>query len=211
MDMAIDVHEYMSSADAVRQQPRSQISNRRSSNRRPSSDATSPGSSPQKSGHRDSSPISPRQRLNSMLNRGAEVAQTFTSPLAQIFQPLMVDDDIRDSAEPDPSHLGIPSGISYGPASRRRPAMQRPPAADSPTNAFHKFPSMGSYLSDQEGQLFSSQDADPPHTEPETAEEVQEEEVSAGGMTQWVKRLRNLEEGQKRIEDLLIQLSAAKH
>jgi len=147
-----------------------------------------------------------------MLSRGAEITQTFTSPLAQIFQPLVVDDDIRQSVEPEPSLLGIPSGVSYGPASRRRHSvMQRSAAVDHVTNTFQRFPSMGSYLSTQEGHLSSSPDVDPERREPETAEEVQEEELSTGGMMQWSKRLRNLEEGQKRIEDLLVSISMEKH
>jgi hypothetical protein len=36
---------------------------------------------------------------------------------------------------------------------------------------------------------------------------VQENESSAGGMAQWAQRLQSLEDGQKRIEALLIQLS----
>jgi hypothetical protein len=146
--------------------------------------------------------------MNSMLNRGAEVAQTFTSPLAQIFQPLIVDEEIPEDAGPSPSHLGIPNGVSYGPASRRRQStMQRTAPADSATNQYHRFPSMSNHHGSQEGQLSASPDAFSPQQEPETAEEVQEEESSAGGMVQWAKRLQSLEEGQKRIEDLLIQLS----
>jgi hypothetical protein len=147
-----------------------------------------------------------------MLHRGAEVAQSFTSPLAQIFHPLVVDDEIPENAEPSPSHLGIPSGISYGPASRRRHSvMQRSPAADSAIVQHHKFPSMGSHNGSQDGPSSSKPDAHLSGREPETAEEVQEEESSAGGMAQWAKRLQNLEEGQKRIEALLVKLSKDKN
>lgn len=200
----------MPSVDAFRQRRISDLSHRRPSERRPSSNASSP--SPQKSGRRDLSPAPPQQRINSMLNRGAEVTQTFTSPLAQIFQPLIVDDDIPEEAEPSPTHLGIPNGVSYGPASRRRHSiMQRNPAADSATNQQHRFPSIGSHHGGQEAQLSASPDAYPSEREPETAEEIQEEESSAGGMVQWAKRLQSLEEGQKRIEDLLVQLSKDKN
>jgi len=140
-----------------------------------------------------------------MLNRGAEVAHNFTSPLAQVFQPLIVDDEIPENAELSPSHLGIPNGVSYGPASRRRHSvMQRSPAADYATIQHHKFPSMGSHHGSQDGPSSSGPDA---HREPETAGEVQENESSAGGMAQWAQRLQSLEDGQKRIEALLIQLS----
>uniref|UniRef100_A0A0W0FZM0 Putative receptor-activated Ca2+permeable cation channel n=1 Tax=Moniliophthora roreri TaxID=221103 RepID=A0A0W0FZM0_MONRR len=78
--------------------------------------------------------IIPRQRLNSILHKGAEAAQSFTSPLAQIFQPLVVDDpvdsidtegslDQPQALQPSPSTTPGGSGpplVSYGPASRRR-------------------------------------------------------------------------------------------
>lgn len=219
LDVAIDTHYHdygnITSTDASRHRPLSRISNRRSFDRRSSSAVTaSPKSSHQKSGRRDPSPVLPQQRVNSMLHRGTEVATTFTSPLAQIFQPLVVDNDIfGEDAEPEPSRLGIPGGVSYGPASRRRLSVKQrsAAAADSATNTIQRFSSIGSYRGNQEGQLFPSLDADPSLTEPETAEEVQEEESSAGGMIQWAKRLQSLEEGQKRIEDLLIGLSDGKH
>lgn len=176
-----------------------------STHRRPSSNG--PESSPRKSNHRDPSPLSPGQRVNSVLNRGTDITQNFLSPLAQIFQPLAMNDDIQEDAEPEPSHLGIPDGVSYGPASRRRhSAMQRSPAADSATNVAYRYPSMGTQHENQ-GHLSIGPEVDPSQREPETAEEVQEEESAAGGVMQWAKRLKNLEQGQKRIEDLLIQLS----
>ena len=69
-----------------------------------------------------SSPKGFRQRLTSMVQRGAEAATSFTSPLAQIYQPLVVDDDIVDQevepgspvqhSQPPPPP---PANISYGP------------------------------------------------------------------------------------------------
>ncbi|KAH9847576.1 hypothetical protein C2E23DRAFT_847890 [Lenzites betulinus] len=72
----------------------------------------------------------PRTRVNSVLTRGLELAQSASSPLAQIFQPLIVDDDLHpggadDSQTPSegggsgPSSTGA-AGLSYGPATRRR-------------------------------------------------------------------------------------------
>jgi hypothetical protein len=148
--------------------------------------------------------------LNSVVNRGVEVAHTFTSPLAQIFQPLVVDEEIPEEAEPS-SSLHIPSGISYGPASRRKISlMQRSPAADSAASLAHRFPTMGNHKGmDEDGHL--SSDVDSAHKGPETAEQVQEEESATGGITQWTKRLETLEQGQKRIEDLLAQLLTNAH
>jgi hypothetical protein len=44
-------------------------------------------------------------------------------------------------------------------------------------------------------------------TEPATAEQVDEQVSSAGGISQWVKHLKNLEQRQERIEDLLMQIA----
>ncbi|KAI0774788.1 hypothetical protein BD413DRAFT_472139 [Trametes elegans] len=74
----------------------------------------------------------PRTRVNSILTRGLEVAQSAASPLAQIFQPLIVDeepvpDDLTQSdvAVSAGTGTGVGHGagapaISYGPATRRR-------------------------------------------------------------------------------------------
>ncbi|KAI0629114.1 hypothetical protein C8Q77DRAFT_1161302 [Trametes polyzona] len=71
----------------------------------------------------------PRQRVNSILTRGLELAQSASSPLAQIFQPLIVDDDLvppGDEQTPSEGAMSGPSAtsgapvISYGPATRRR-------------------------------------------------------------------------------------------
>lgn len=140
-----------------------------------------------------------------MLKHGAEVAQNFTSPLAQIFQPLVIDEDIPEETE----SLGIPTGISYGPASRRRQSlMQRSPAAESATQLAHRFPTMmGDQAIGEEGQLSTSPAPDSARQEPETAGQVEDSGSETGGINQWNRRLQKLEQGQKRIEDLLLQIS----
>ncbi|KAI0741592.1 hypothetical protein C8Q80DRAFT_1109906 [Daedaleopsis nitida] len=78
----------------------------------------------------------PRARVNSMVTRGLDIAQAAASPLAQIYQPLVVDDDLVPVPEDqEPSNMGTagtapgngsggppPGGalVSYGPAMRRR-------------------------------------------------------------------------------------------
>ncbi|KAI0731341.1 hypothetical protein C8Q76DRAFT_612655 [Earliella scabrosa] len=77
----------------------------------------------------------PRARLNSIVTQGLNAAQTVASPLAQIFQPLIVDDDLvaEEQAQADAGGVagsGSASGggstpaptamVSYGPATRRR-------------------------------------------------------------------------------------------
>ncbi|OSD02921.1 hypothetical protein PYCCODRAFT_1388954 [Trametes coccinea BRFM310] len=74
----------------------------------------------------------PRARVNSLVTRGLELAQSASSPLAQIFQPLVVDDDggpddqtmFSDGAASaggmSSGNGAATTGISYGPATRRR-------------------------------------------------------------------------------------------
>ncbi|KAI0334571.1 hypothetical protein GY45DRAFT_1318147 [Cubamyces sp. BRFM 1775] len=70
----------------------------------------------------------PRARLNSIVTRGLDAAQSaVASPLAQIFQPLIVDDDGGGSSLLGLDEQGAQEGagggggiISYGPATRRR-------------------------------------------------------------------------------------------
>lgn len=78
----------------------------------------------------------PRPRANPLITRGLEIAQVAASPLAQIFQPLVVNDDLipeepaHESVDGAPSSHGdgievapavVPGAlVSYGPAMRRR-------------------------------------------------------------------------------------------
>ncbi|TFK79738.1 hypothetical protein K466DRAFT_667994 [Polyporus arcularius HHB13444] len=73
----------------------------------------------------------PRPRVNSIVARGFDMAQAAASPLAQIFQPLVVDDDLIPEEQvsegtntPGPAGHGNggapPALVSYGPATRRR-------------------------------------------------------------------------------------------
>jgi len=65
-----------------------------------------------------------RARLNSTMHRGSE-AQTF-SPLAQVFNPLVVEDDATREPYASPGVSYVSSGVSYGPATRRRPLSIQP-------------------------------------------------------------------------------------
>ncbi|KAI9063882.1 hypothetical protein FKP32DRAFT_1571075 [Trametes sanguinea] len=74
----------------------------------------------------------PRARVNSLVTRGLELAQSASSPLAQIFQPLIVDDDgapddqtmfsegAASAGGLSGGNCAVTTGISYGPATRRR-------------------------------------------------------------------------------------------
>ncbi|KAJ3852022.1 hypothetical protein EV368DRAFT_82940 [Lentinula lateritia] len=188
-------------------------------------------------------PIPPRTRVNSIMSRGMEAAQSFTSPLAQIYQPLVVDDDLPLASDESLDQVPtVPQGgaplISYGPTTRRRlSSMQgvhrrntsdvgllRQSNNNSNNNlgtpnrhlqhvqqqqqrSQQNFPSMQEVMSGADGVISES----PPGQSPSsrggldipTAGQIQEEEGSAGGASQWSERLAKLEERQERIENLL--------
>lgn len=110
------------------------------------------------------------------------------SPLAQIFQPLVVDEVIPEDTQP---YAGTRDAVSYGPASRRRLSsgitLQRmiQPSREGDTLAVQ--------TPDQRSDV---------SWEPETAEETAEKEATLGSL-EWERRLNALDKGQKRMEDLL--------
>lgn len=135
---ALDMEDAEQTAPAEMLQRRrsSAVSRRRPSNTHTQSQTSTPPRSTislsQKS-ERPSGPSAiplPRARLNSIVTRGLEPAQAVASPLAQVFQPLVVDDD-RDGDADQLSQDGAGGAlVSYGPASRRRlSSMARRPTA----------------------------------------------------------------------------------
>ncbi|KAJ3866320.1 hypothetical protein EV359DRAFT_36901, partial [Lentinula novae-zelandiae] len=165
-------------------------------------------------------PIPPRTRVNSIMSRGMEAAQSFTSPLAQIYQPLVVDDDLPLASDESLDQVpSVPQGgaplISYGPTTRRRlssmQGVHRRNTSDhvqqQQPRSQQNFPSMQEVMSGADGVISES----PPGQSPSsrggldipTAGQIQEEEGSAGGASQWSERLAKLEERQERIENLL--------
>ncbi|KAG1746550.1 uncharacterized protein EDB91DRAFT_1117547 [Suillus paluster] len=146
-----------------------------------------------------------RRRVNSQISR-ADVTQNM-SPLAQVFQPLVMD-GIKDG---DPQSIPAPL-VSYGPASRRRLAsMQsvRPPVGLSdPIPIAQRRPPLPVINTRQEvfdgtGSLSATPEQS---IQPETAEEAEEMSSENGSMVQWFKRMERMEDRQKRIEDLLLEL-----
>ncbi|KZT71972.1 hypothetical protein DAEQUDRAFT_723607 [Daedalea quercina L-15889] len=85
----------------------------------------------------------PRHHLNSLVVRGLEAAQSAASPLAQVFQPLVVDGE-NEGEPPAQEGGGI---VSYGPASRRRLSSM----ARRPTAMGHGDPFGGAVLPGQAG------------------------------------------------------------
>ncbi|KAG6334595.1 hypothetical protein ID866_4489 [Astraeus odoratus] len=186
---------------------------------RPSTNEPSPP--PRASGHtrQVSVPISLRRRLNSHSNK----TDMLQSPLAQIFQPVVVNDEIHDRGS-DKGSLLAPSSnshmVSYGPASRRLSSLHATPASmpkrtsdsSAKTPAITRRPPFPAIDTRPEvldsGPISASPDQEP---EPQsTAEEVEENIQESGGMTELFHKINRMEERQKRIEDLLVQLSTGK-
>lgn len=160
----------------------------------------------------------PRPRVNSVMSRTLEAAQSFTSPLAQIFQPLVVDDEpmASESQHPPPPPL-----VSFGPASRRRLSSMHqhrrhntegggghpsPPHKVTPTKEGHgmgskRFPGiMDNALSESPPSMESSSSAIP------TALQVKEGEAESGGSD---RRLDDIERRQQRMEKLLEKIASS--
>jgi hypothetical protein len=136
----------------------------------------------------DSSPgRQPRLRVASVLNRPGEMA----SPLAQLFQPLVVDEVIPENSQPYP---GTQDGVSYGPVSRRRL---------SSATTLQKMVLSGQDSENVAGQSWAEQRE--ASLEPETAGETEEKESTLGNL-EWARRLDSIEERQKRIENLLYEV-----
>ena len=147
--------------------------------------------------------------MNSIGGRGIEGP----SPLAQIYQPLVVQEN--EDTEP------ISTGISYGRPSRRQvfpmQSMHRRSHPDaqghesqshrttrSRSPALYGDRSPGSLryqsLDDLSGQR-------PPREEPDNAQEPEAEEEGRTALTgRWFARLDSIEERQMRMEDMLEQI-----
>ncbi|KDQ61736.1 hypothetical protein JAAARDRAFT_520251 [Jaapia argillacea MUCL 33604] len=151
-----------------------------------------------------------RPRVNSLLQRGADVAHSVASPLAQIFQPLVVDEDVPEepaSQTPPASPL-----VSFGPASRRRlSSMRRGSTLPNIGNISPKrvgFPTVGASRLGQDflQPLSESPDQNGQSRGPETAEEVEDHDGSSRAPIHWEQRFDQLEERHRRMEDMLAQL-----
>ncbi|KAI6041283.1 hypothetical protein EDC04DRAFT_3139831 [Pisolithus marmoratus] len=153
-----------------------------------------------------------RRRLNSMINR-TDVLQ---SPLAQVFQPVVVDDEIPEEHAPDKEPLPQPhSGnghmVSYGPASRRRLASmhlasKRTTDSAAQTSGTSRRPAFPAIDTRPEALVEGPHSASPDR-QPETAEQVEETMANNGGLVELSQKIKDMEDRQKRIESILIQLS----
>lgn len=172
-------------------------------------------------GHEQPGSRTVRQRLTSMVQRGADLASNLTSPLAQIYQPLVVDDDIMENNQ-DPD--AQPS-ISYGPAMRRRLSSMHkfPPLSPADNERKMNFPRTqgGQVLDDSLVQESPRSREDLMETNgqasrgltsplPGPVSSIVEGEKPASldlSVNLIMERMTNLEESQKRLEELIMQLS----
>lgn len=152
------------------------------------------------------------------MHRGADMAHTFTSPLAQIFQPLVVDDGgIPEDSVPQhnaptaPSPSGpAPAGVSYGPAYRRRLSSMhvRDQSGHGPG---HGLLGHMRHHSESPKMLFPTSGGgdDPFSASPdERAESIPTaEDVEDNKGIGWIQRLEKMEARQGRIEALLERIA----
>ena len=166
-------------------------------------------------------PVPARPRINSLVNPSTSSA----SPLAMLFHPVVVDEDvIAEDQEENHGPLRAPNILSYGPASRRRlvslgPRRRGHSAVDtSPVTASMtrwqrpdtRQPSHSLTRSDDEDQFSGSLDPvhlHPSSSIPETVGQILEDEERDGGEPGLNKRLEALEDRQKRIEEMLVRLT----
>lgn len=229
LDSALDSHEHGVAPPMGRQRTMSTAQSRRPSGHEPRrSSGNGPRSpppfprqppSPQKDGRQQSDAVPlPRQRVNSVLNRGAEMAHNFASPLAQIFQPLVLDMGMGDDMAEDEQPQDMRDAISYGPATRRRltSIARRPTTVEQhssphppPATALRRFPTAAAAR--PQSPSFGTPISESPdqHADPgspsETAGQAEEKESTLGNM-QWMKRLDEMDARQKRMEEMLLRI-----
>ncbi|KAJ6591536.1 hypothetical protein DFH09DRAFT_1244623 [Mycena vulgaris] len=236
MESALAADELSTNGDAFKRQRQRRMSPYSSSTRPPPQEAAGPAEQSSSSSPPRHIPVpGARNRVTSLMHRGAEVAQTFTSPLAQIFQPLVVDDGgIPEESDattqhdqnraqahhsPAPVHPPVgPSGVSYGPAYRRRLSSVRDQSGHAVYGQHaQQSQAHGRQASEAPKMLFPTSGGgdDPFSASPEergmskeslpTAEEVEEaKDKDEGG---WAQRLERMEERQKKIEELLERIA----
>jgi hypothetical protein len=150
-----------------------------------------------------------RARLSSAVSRGADAMQNFTSPLAQVFKPLAVHENMPETINPATGPAG-PVAVSYGPASRRRVSSMHSTQWRHPeslvhhtqANALKRFSPKSSPV--EQSALSES----PDHARvvsPLTERKPSLDTEYVG--SDWTSRMDQMEKRQQRIEDLLIQLS----
>jgi len=142
-------------------------------------------------------------------------AQSY-SPLAQVYNPVVIDDNMEDSS--NPGHSAQPV-ISYGPATRRRftPIQRRPVGLSDQAHStqLRRFPTiptmnMKKVSPPAHGILRSRSQDRYLKMQPSTAPQSEVSDMSDGEHPQrpeFMQRLDDIEKRQERIESLLIHIS----
>jgi hypothetical protein len=160
---------------------------------------------------------SPRAKGNSVVGRNVDVAQSLTSPLAQIYMPVVLDEDTIGNAPEISKNLA--PGISYGPARRRLTSTHRRPGSEiistSLAQSLAVTPRKYSGSDSRKGVMDDIPISESPDTEfaaqrssekkLKTAAETEHVEETSGGAA-LAARLADIEKRQIRIEELLLKL-----
>lgn len=175
-----------------------------------------------------------RQRLTSFVQRSAEAATNFTSPLAQLYQPLVVDDDLVEEddvpapLESSPTQTK-PSANFIAQRRRRLSSMHRfpplPPAAidaqrqgrrdghhfgealgGSPLS-FEGFNSPEEHSKDESGLVSPTNKQGAVASSPKPVSRVVARDTITGSGSEVSDRLAKIEENQKRLEELILNLT----
>lgn len=173
-----------------------------------------------------------RQRLASVFQRSDPTAN-FTSPLAQIYQPLVVDDDLVESGEapttltPSPTHTK-PSANFLAQRRRRLSSMHRfPPLPPAPVDTQKQTRRDGNLFGESMGEspmslegISNAEDSkeelglgSPTQKQiatipsPKPVSRVVGQETSTGSGSELSERLTTIEQNQKRLEELILNLT----
>ncbi|KAF4610858.1 hypothetical protein D9613_007044 [Agrocybe pediades] len=150
-----------------------------------------------------------RARLNSIMTR----AEAY-SPLAQVFNPLLLEDD--HAREANNASSSTTTGVSYGPASRRRltsihTGQHRRVTHDGLMQSMQKkFPVMNDKSSPPDRAFLRSRSHERYTSPSSTAGEIKDAEDNSGedpNSAMIINRLEEMERRQVRIEELLTQIS----
>lgn len=150
-----------------------------------------------------------RTRLNSVMTR-----PEIYSPLAQVFNPLVVEDD--QNRETPNASSSLASGVSYGPATRRRmtsihTGQQRRVTHDGLYAQMHrKVPVMSDKHSPPDQGPLRSRSHERWTSPSTTAKEIKDSEENTGedpSNSAILHRLEDMEQRQARIEELLTQIA----
>ncbi|PFH51765.1 hypothetical protein AMATHDRAFT_2680 [Amanita thiersii Skay4041] len=146
----------------------------------------------------------PRMRVNSIRPSDPQAAQ-ISSPIAQLYQPLFVDEEILEESDEDQDTTSAPTVLSHGPLTRRRLSsiqlMGPRKNGPDPSVSGKRFPVMG------EGGRLSPIDKDLISESPEPArifESGQAETKQTENLSNdMIKRLEEIEKRQQGMEQLL--------